>query len=474
MKEFEALEEATDIGADDAFRLAATYGFPIELTVELAGERGQQVDVEGYRREMDNHKEISRGSGEKATAQRAADFAQAAGFSTEFLGYGRIDTITQIGVLEDLGDGTFLAKLRESPFYPGGGGQVTDHGWIELDDDASVRAELAEAFRFDGDQALVFKGTGFASGDRVKAKVPWPIRFPTQANHTATHLLHEALREELGDHVKQAGSAVRPDKLRFDFTHAQPLSAEQRARVEQRVNERIFENLEVTTFETTIDEARKLGAMMLFGEKYGEIVRVVQIEGYSTELCGGTHVRSTAEIGGFAILAESSVGSGARRIEAVTSGEAFAYLHAKAHELDQVRADMERLRKELKKKAAAEAPKAEIEARVKEVNGVNLVVQLVEGVDADSLLDLSDRFKQKHAPAAVVLGSGSDGAASLVANFDDSVAKQISASEVIRAAAALVGGSGGGRPTMARAGGKQPERLPEALAEAERLIRAKL
>ncbi|MBM3676988.1 MAG: alanine--tRNA ligase, partial [Actinobacteria bacterium] len=435
MKEFEALEGRRDIGADDAFRLAATYGFPIELTVELAAERGQQVDVEGYRRAMDAHRAISRGSGEKASGQRAAEFAQAADFLADFVGYAKTDVITQIGALEDAGDGTFLAKLRESPFYPAGGGQVTDHGWIELDDDPSVRAELVEAYRFDGDQVLLFRGTGFTAGDRVKARVPWPVRFSTQANHTATHLLHEALREELGDHVKQAGSAVRPDKLRFDFTHAQPLSAEQRARIEQRVNEKIFENRRVTTFETPIEEARKLGATMLFGEKYGDIVRVVEIDGYSTELCGGTHVRSTAEIGAFAILSESSVGSGARRIEAVTSGEAYAYLHAKAHELDQVRAEMERLRKELKRKPAAEAPKGEVEAAVREVGGVNVVVQLVEGLDADALLDLSDRFKQKHAPAAVVLGGRTDGAVSLVANFDADVGARVSASDVIRAAA---------------------------------------
>ena len=472
-KVFDDLAGGGAISGEDAFTLAATYGFPLELTVELAEERGQAVDVDGYELAMEGHREISRAGGE-SELQRAADFARAADFKTEFVGYRKTDVLTQIGALEDLGDGTFLAKLRESPFYAAGGGQVTDAGWIELDDQSSTRAELVEAYRFGEDQALLLRGSGFAAGDRVKAGVVWAARFPTMANHTATHLLHEALREVLGDHVKQAGSAVRPDKLRFDFTHERALSVEERARVEQIVNERIFENHPVITFETPIDEARKLGAMMLFGEKYGDIVRVVEVQDVSRELCGGTHVRSTAEIGPFAILSEGSVGSGARRIEAVTSGEAWALLHASARELDVLRGEIELLRKELKKRPTAGAPSEDVEAKVRQESGVNVIVQEIEGLDADALLDLSDRFKQRHSPAAVVLGAREDGAVNLVANFDDAVASKVSASDVVRGAAALVGGGGGGRPTMARAGGKQPEKLAEALAEAERLILAAL
>ena len=468
MKEFDELADA-DIGAADAFRLAATYGFPIELTVELALERGNQVDVDAYRLEMERHKEISRGTGEKQLAQRAADFAVAADFRTEFVGYAKTAAITQVGALEDLGDGTFLAKLRESPFYPAGGGQVADQGWLELDDDPDVRADLIDAFRFDGDQALVFRGSGFAAGDRVKARVPGAVRFPTQANHTATHLLHEALREVLGEHVKQAGSAVRPDKLRFDFTHGEGLSTEQRERVEARVNEKIFANLPVHTFETTQDEARKLGAMMLFGEKYGDVVRVVDVESFSTELCGGTHVRTTAEIGAFAILSEGSVGGGARRIEAVTSGEAYAALHARAADADALRSELEELRKELKRKPTA-APSVDVVAAVTAVDGVNVIIQAVPDLDGDALLDLSDRFKTKHAPAYVVLGSVADGKVSLVASADAAVAEKVSAVDVIRGAAPLVGGGGGGRPTMARAGGKEPAGLDDALAEARRIV----
>jgi alanyl-tRNA synthetase len=230
----------------------------------------------------------------------------------------------------------------------------------------------------------------------------------------------------------------------------------------------------VHTFETTLDEARKLGAMALFGEKYGDVVRVVEVPGTSTELCGGTHVRTTAEIGSFAILSEGSVGGGARRIEAVTSGEAWAALRARADEVDALRAELAEAHKERKRKQAPKEATADPDVRVEAVNGVNLVVDEVEGLDGDELLELSDRFKQRHAPAAVVLGSAGGGKVSLVANFDETVAERISASDVIRGAAPLVGGGGGGRATMARAGGKDAERLPEALAEAERLIRAAL
>jgi alanyl-tRNA synthetase len=471
LKVFEELAGKDAISAEEAFTLAATYGFPLELTVELAEERGQAVDVDGYRREMERHREISR-AGAETGVQRAAEFARAAGFDTVFVGYTKTEVLTQLGAFEALEDDLFLVKLRESPFYPAGGGQVSDTGFIELDDGSGTRAELVDAYRFGEDQALLFRGRGFSAGDRVKAVVPWNVRFPTMTNHTATHLLHKALRDVLGDHVRQAGSAVRPDKLRFDFTHPGALGPEERERVERLVNERIFENLPVRAFETTLEEARELGAMMLFGEKYGDVVRLVEVDGWSRELCGGTHVRSTAEIGPFVILAESSVGAGARRIEAVTSGEAWALLRSRAEEADELRGELERVRKEAKeaKKRTSPVATGEPEPAVRVEGGVNIIVQAVDGLDADALLQLSDRFKQRHTPAAVVLGSRDDGQAHLVANFDASVAEKVSASDVVRGAAALVGGGGGGRPTMARAGGKEPERLADALAEAERLI----
>ena len=474
MRLFEEAAARGAITGEDAFALATTYGFPVELTEELAEERGQVVDLDRFRELMEEHREISRAGGEKSDLQRAADFARGAGFESAFVGYEQTEALTQIGALEELGNGTFFCKLRESPFYADSGGQVTDSGELRHEASGAV-ATLRAAYRFADDQVLLFEGEGFAAGDRVQAVVAWPARFPTMANHTATHLLHQALRDVLGDHVKQAGSAVRPDKLRFDFTHPQALTPDERARVERIVNEKVFEALPVRTFLTPIAEARTLGAMMLFGEKYGEIVRVVEIAGYSTELCGGTHVRSTAEIGPFVILGEGSVGSGARRIEAVTSGEAWAVLAGRSHELDDLRGEVERLRREAKQpKRGPAAPAVEIEAEVEVMNGVNVIAQAVEGLSADALLDLSDRLKQQRSPAAVVLGSREDGTVHLVANFDESVAQKVGAGDVVREIAPIVGGGGGGRPTMARAGGKDPERLADALARARELIAAAL
>jgi alanyl-tRNA synthetase len=473
MKLFEEVAARGAISGEDAFRLHDTYGFPLEITRELAGERALPVDEDEFVRLMAEQRERSRAAASGgAGLERAAEFAREAGFATDFVGYEKTDVLTQIGALEALDEGLFLAKVRESPFYAEGGGQVSDSGWIEKDDGA--RARLVAAYRFGEDQALLFEGEGFASGDRVHAAVAWRTRFPTMANHTGTHLLHKALQEVLGDHVRQAGSAVRPDKLRFDFTHQQALTGEERERVEGLVNERIFENLPVHTFLTPIDEARKLGAMMLFGEKYGDVVRVVEVPGFSRELCGGTHVRTTAEIGAFAILSEGSVGSGVRRIEAVTSGEAFALLRAQAQEAAALRVELERAHKESRKQGVATGPGddvvASLIASAKEAGGVRIVAGEVGEMDADSLLDLSDRVKQKVSPAAVVLGSREDGRVHLVANFDAAVAERVNASDVVRAAAALVGGGGGGRPTMARAGGKDPEKLGEAIAHAEQAL----
>jgi alanyl-tRNA synthetase len=239
LKEFEALAGGPTISGDDAFTLVATFGFPIELTQELAEERGQVVDVDRFLELMEGHKEISRAGGEKTDVQRAAEFAQSAGFESRFVGYEQTDVLTQIGALQDLGDGTFLCKLRETPFYADSGGQVTDTGEL-IHEATGATAALHAAYKLGDDQALIFEGAGFAAGDRVRAVAAWSTRFPTMANHTATHLLHQALRDVLGDHVKQAGSAVRPDKLRFDFTHPQAMTGDERTRVERIVNEKVF------------------------------------------------------------------------------------------------------------------------------------------------------------------------------------------------------------------------------------------
>ena len=311
------------------------------------------------------------------------------------------------------------------------------------------------------------KATGFSAGDRVRAVVPWLVRFPTMANHTATHLLHKALREVLGEHVRQAGSAVRPDKLRFDFTHEQALTSEQRAEVERIVNAKIFENLPVRTFITPIDEARNLGAMMLFGEKYGDEVRVVEIPDFSRELCGGTHVRTTAEIGPFVITSESSVGSGARRIEALTSGEAFSQLTGRAHEAQELREELERVRKESKKKAGSSGS-AEVTFR-DESDGI--VVAEVTSMKGSELRDLSDQIRQSKQADAVLLGSVDDGRAYLVVNLDSALVERgADAVAVVREAAKKIDGGGGGRPTLAEAGGKNPEGLAEAYEVGKREI----
>jgi alanyl-tRNA synthetase len=469
MRLFEEVAEKGEVSAEDAFTLFATYGFPLELTKELSRERGLAVNEEEFTRLMEEHREISRA----ATTVGAAAVGELEGPKTEFVGYEKTEVLTAISALNELEDGRFEAKLHESPFYPEGGGQVSDQGFIE-NEQTGTRAELVDAYRVADDQVLLFEGEGFAVGDRVRAVVPWNVRYPTMANHTATHLLHQALRELLGEHVRQAGSAVRPDKLRFDFTHSQGLTEEDRESVERRVNEKVFANLPVRAFITPIAEARKLGATMLFGEKYGEFVRVVEVDGYSRELCGGTHVRATAEIGPFVILSEGSVGAGTRRIEAVTAGEAWAYLRSRAHAVDELQSEIERLRKAKAEAARPQAAFAIAGERESDVGGVHVFVAEVENADAETVLQVSDREKQRRSPAAVVLGAREDGKVHLVANFDADVAERISASDVVKQAAALVGGGGGGRPTMARAGGRDPEKLPEALAEAERLIVAAL
>jgi alanyl-tRNA synthetase len=460
MEIFEERAGSGEITADAAFELHATYGFPIELTEELAREKGIPVDVDGFREHMGEHREISR-RGMKG----AAEVKLISTRPTEFVGFEKTEVLTAILELAPLEDGLFQAKLEQSPFYPEGGGQVSDAGWIG--NEAGARAELVSAARLDGDQVLTFRGEGFSEGERVRAVVPWAHRFPTMANHTATHLLHRALQEVLGDHVRQAGSAVRPDKLRFDFTHPQAVTEDERVRIEQLVNEKVFENLPVHAFVTTIDEARELGAMMLFGEKYGEEVRIIEIPGFSRELCGGTHVRWTAEIGPFVILGESSVGAGTRRIEAVTAGEAYALLHERARQSDELRAELGKARKE--KKEAGGSPEFEVRHR-----DDGLVVVEVSALGGATLRDLSDAVRRQEDASVALLGFAAEGRVQLVVSVDEGLADQVSAVDAVRAAAAVVGGGGGGKPTLAEAGGKQPEKLSEALDAGREAILARL
>jgi alanyl-tRNA synthetase len=457
----EVAAKGGDISGEDAFRLHDTYGFPLELTQELARERGLGVNDEDFTRLMEEQRERSR-----AAALQDVDVQVSADVKTEFVGYEKTDVLTAIASLVVLEDGLFQAKLYESPFYPAGGGQVSDTGYI-VNEDTGEQATLREAIRLEGDdQVLVFEGRGFSEGDRVRAVVPWSVRFPTMANHTATHLLHKALQEVLGDHVRQAGSAVRPDKLRFDFTHAAALTTEEREEIERRVNEKIFENLPVHAFITPIEEARKLGAMMLFGEKYGDEVRVVEIPSYSRELCGGTHVRSTAEIGPFVILSESSVGAGARRIEALTSGAAYAYLHGGFREAEELRAELERARREVRKPRAA----SPVDFTIVDSEGNILLVE-TKALKGGELRDFSDRVRQQEKADGVIVGSVDDGRAYLVVNLDESlVGRGLDASKLVRELGRHIEGGGGGRPTLAEAGGRNPAGLRDALQAGKRAI----
>src|SRR5215211_394823 len=439
---FEEIASGDFISGEDAFKLHDTYGFPLELTRELAGDRGLAVDEEEFSRLMSEQRARSK----TKTAEVA--IAVAGSRPTDFVGYEATKVLTAILAYQDLDDGTFQAKLERSPFYPEGGGQFSDLGFIE-NEETGARADLIRATRVSDDQVLTFQGAGFAEGDRVRAVVPWSVRFPTMANHTATHLLHQALRDVLGDQVRQAGSAVRPDKLRFDFTYDKALTPEEREGVERVVNEKVFQNLPVRTFVTPIEEARKLGATMLFGEKYGDEVRVVEIDGYSRELCGGTHVRSTAEIGPFVILSEGSVGSGARRIEAVTAGEAWSWLRARAEEAEGLRGEVQQLRKGAGRKQSSET---EVVYR-----------------------DESNRIRQSKQADAVLLGSVDEGRAYLVVNLDRSlVDKGLDAVAVARKAAQKIGGGGGGRSDLAEAGGRNPDGLPDAYEVAKSEIASAL
>ncbi|HET8873490.1 MAG TPA: alanine--tRNA ligase, partial [Gaiellaceae bacterium] len=466
MRLFEEIATGDRISGEDAFRLHDTYGFPLELTRELAEERGLAVDEEEFSRLMAEQRARSRRGVAAETIALRLDGTR----PTEFVGYEQTEVLTAIVAYADLGEGTFQAKLERSPFYPEGGGQVSDIGFIESEE-TGARAELLRAIRVGDDQVLDLKGERFREGDRVRAVVPWSVRFPTMANHTATHLLHQALRDILGEHVRQAGSAVRPDKLRFDFTHPRALSDEEREQVEHAVNEKVFQNHPVRAFVTPIEEARRLGAMMLFGEKYGDEVRVVEIDDYSRELCGGTHVRSTAEIGPFVILSESSVGSGARRIEAVTAGEAWSLLHARAQEAEELRREVLELRRGAAKPAA---PAAEAEVTYRdESNGI--VVAEVTAVKGSALKDLSDRIRRSKKASAVLLGSVDDGRVYLVVNVDpDLVERGVDAVSVAREAAKKIQGGGGGRPDLAEAGGKNPAGLSEAFEVAKNEIAAAL
>jgi alanyl-tRNA synthetase len=384
-------------------------------------------------------------------------------------------------------------KLEESPFYAEGGGQVADSGEVRWD---GGTARVSDVYRVGDDQAveLDIGSDGLEPGARVDAEVDHVARFATMRNHTATHLLHAALRERLGTHVRQAGSAVRPDKLRFDFTHGAPLTREELHDVADRVNEWIKESHPVRALEMSRMEAEKLGAMALFGEKYGDWVRVIEVEGVSRELCGGTHVFNTAAVGIFAIVHEGSSAANVRRIEALTGPAAIDWYRSRSRDLSEVggilgsEQDPVAAARRLSERAtdleerAARAGSEEISKKAEEIAasghkiaGITVFVGRGEDADQRSLLDLADRIKSRAGEAAVVLGGADDGKVALVASFSQGVVDRgLSAAEVVREAAQIIGGGGGGRENVAQAGGRDASKLDEALATARQAIESKL
>jgi alanyl-tRNA synthetase len=485
------------IDAAAAFKLHDTYGFPYDLTKELLAEQGLAVDDAGFQELMEEQRQRARtgaatAHGSENTHERVAAFAAAAA-PTEFVGYETLSASTGLAAVQG-DDGRALVKLEQSPFYAEGGGQVADSGVLRW---AGEEARVLGVYRVGEDQALEVEPSGAAiePGVTVEAVVDREARHATMRNHTATHLLHAALRERLGTHVRQAGSAVRPDKLRFDFTHGQALSPEELGDVEDRVNEWVKASAPVIWLNTSRAEAEELGAMALFGEKYGEWVRVVEVEGVSRELCGGTHVANTAEVGIFKIVSEGSSAANVRRVEAITGPAAIDFFRERERELREAgellgnpqdplggaRRAAERLREagagaeQAQKQQLGEEAKR-LGAAAEEVDDIKVVVSASELPGQKELLEVANRVQSSLGGAtALVLGGGDGDKVALVSLVSaEAVARGLSAATLVREAAALVGGGGGGRDDMAQAGGKDPAKLDEALAAARAAIEREL
>ena len=528
------IEQARDgdrdwIGAAEVFRLHDTYGFPYEMTSELLTEEGLRIEGD-FDELMAAQRARGRAGGARTDAgdrhdplevrAAAGAFAGESGFQTRFTGYETERQHTTVGAVASVsanGDGEadgaegtlgagagrprYLVKLEESPFYAPGGGQVADTGTIEGEQTGAI-ARVKDVFRVGDDQALevIAEEGALSEGEAVIARVDHAARHATECNHTATHLLQAALRERVGTHVRQAGSYVGPDKLRFDFSHGQALSAEELSDVEDRVNEWVLANDPVRPMTTTLEEAKRLGAMALFGEKYGEVVRMVEIgEGeYSRELCGGTHVRSTAEIGLFHILGETSSAANVRRIEAVTGPAAVKLmrdhdrllsglagtLRVRPEDVPDAVLRHEEERKRLEK-AVKQGPAADgapggvdvaaLAGEAVEVAGVPVLTAAVKVSDAKALLDVLDHLRGRLGGGAIVLGTAVDGRVHLVVSVaPELVERGLKAGELVKLAAGVVGGGGGGRDTMAQAGGRDPAKLGEAIEQARASIESAL
>lgn len=500
-------EGKTCLDGEDAFRLYDTYGFPIDLTNEILEEKGFTVDMDGFNNAMNKQKETARGA-RKETNYMGADATVYDKIDTritsEFVGYDTLETESEITVLttsEDITDtlaegmeGTII--VNKTPFYATMGGQQGDTGVITCN--GSV-FEVIDTIRLKGGRVgHVGKVTAgsFNVGDKVTLTVDEKKRIDTAKNHSATHLLQEALRIVLGNHVEQAGSLVTPDRLRFDFTHFQPMTEEEIEKVEAIVNEQIAKSIDVETKVLAIEDAKKTGAKALFNEKYGDTVRVVCMGDFSKEFCGGTHVSNTGLINSFKIVSESGVAAGVRRIEALTGNGVFAYYKdiekkyndickaAKAtpanveEKIAHMQAEIKSLNSEiesLKNKAANEAL-GDVFNQAEDVNGVKFLAVKLNDVDMNELRNLSDDLKSKIGSGVVVLASamGSDKVNLIVTATDDIVKAGVHAGNIIKSAAPCVGGGGGGRPNMAQAGGKNPAGIEKAFETAKETLASML
>ncbi|MBE5858806.1 MAG: alanine--tRNA ligase [Butyrivibrio sp.] len=513
MKEFKKILDKTaadgkkEIEGKDAFFLYDTFGFPVELTVELAGEEGFTVDEDGFKASMEEQKQKARDnqnfSANLTTGAGVFDGLDEA-VKVEFLGYDALScdgTIVAMAgeeaLVDELSEGAQGTIITDrTTFYGTMGGQVGDIGEI-LGADGS-KFEVLETIHVAGGRTAhvgkVVSGS-FKTAGKVSLNVDAENRAKTCRNHSATHLLQKALQQVLGDGVEQAGSYQDPDKTRFDFTYHQAMTAEEIRKVEDIVNEKIAAALPVVTKEMSIEEAKKTGAMALFGEKYGETVRVVNMGDFSIELCGGTHVSNTSHVGIFKIVSESGVAAGVRRIEALTGSNARAYYKNAEGELNEAAkllkttpADLcehiKKLQEELKavkseneslKSKEAQAALGDVTDNAKDIKGVKLIAESVKGVDMNGLRDLGDQLKTKIGDGVVVLISENDGKVNLMAMATDgAIAKGAHAGNLVKAIAGKVGGGGGGRPNMAQAGGKNPAGIPDAIAEAQVALEAQI
>ncbi|NLM52235.1 MAG: alanine--tRNA ligase [Firmicutes bacterium] len=490
------------ISGADAFKLYDTYGFPIDLTKEILTEHKLTLDEAGFQAALEEQRRRARSArSENIFGTTGQSYQQLKGLTTEFVGYNTLVKKTEI--LAILKNGELVDKaaaeeeveivLKATPFYGERGGQVGDTGIIQAEKatfdvaDTIVTADDVVVHR-----GIVVSGT-FSVGDAVQAMVHTPRRGDICRNHTATHILHKTLQEVLGEHVKQAGSLVAPDRLRFDFNHLSALTAEQLKEIETRVNEIVWGNYPVTVTVTGLEEAKEMGATALFEEKYGDAVRIIRVGDYSMELCGGTHVSSTGEIGLFKIVSEASIGAGLRRIEAITGKAAYNWFTARnelleraasalktkpEQLLDRISAlqaenkELEREKQQLQLKLAGEKVD-ELLPLVSEKTGVPVLAAEVSAGNMEMLRDLADRLKNKMSSGIIVLGAVSEGKVLLVAAITkDLVEAGYHAGKLIGQVAKIAGGGGGGRPDMAQAGGKDPAKLKEALTKVEEFVQA--